>query len=161
LSADDTAQAKPRRDEAKRAAAKAFAAACDESGLEIKDVAGDLGISAKGTRLLRLRSADTTNLDVVPTTADLILARADLFDAWLARIVAARKTLHGASATRTVEGLLARALVADADVQRVAAGVLEDGVCEPAEVPAIEDVLDRSDQTRGELRKALARRGMR
>lgn len=149
----------PRRDQAKAEAARAFDSAIREAGVSNAAIGDDLGV--KGTRVANLRSDDPADLGVVPNTADLLLVREEVFAAWLARLQAARKLLHGPSAAKTPEKLLARALIDDANVQLIAAGVLEDGVCEPVEVPEVLAALDRSDVTRTELRTALQKRGQR
>jgi hypothetical protein len=146
-----------RRRHLKRRAAAAFAAAMTELGLDAPDVAPALCLGV--TRVKRYRSTDRTDLDVVPSTADLIGCDEALFGAWLARLRAERLALHGPPAVATVESELCAALAAKARTTGVVASALANGAVEPAEVPAIESALDAEHVAHERVRGLLRARG--
>jgi hypothetical protein len=142
---------KDERDSAKRAAAKALCKAIDAVGESLASVATAFGVSE--SRVLKMRSADPSHRDVVPSTADLILADEELYAAWIAQIKAERLRRHGPPKVITIEVQAMRSLETDADVQATVSRALgNDGVILPGECPDIERALNRSETERGKLR---------
>jgi hypothetical protein len=147
-------------DEAKKAAANSLNTAAEEVGYESNGAVGiDIGVGI--TRARRLRSAATEDLDMVPNAAQLILAPAELFEAWLTRIHAEREKVHGPRILKSLEGAMLAALRADAKVSEVKLAALEDGTVDDTEIPGIERALDESDVRRAEVRGMLRRRSRR
>jgi hypothetical protein len=139
------------RDSAKRAAAKAFCKAIDAVGATLKSVGAVLGVS--DSRVLKMRSSDESHQDVVPSTADLILADEALYAAWMAQIKAERLRRHGPPTVVTIEVQAMKSLETDAEVQSTVTRALgNDGVILPGECPEIERALNRSETERGKLR---------
>lgn len=139
----------------RREAARAFDAAMRESGTK------NSALGVDESRVRRWRSDDAADLEAAPPTSALIGCSWEMFEAWVARVRAARSEIHGASTVQSVEALMFGALVADSDVQRVFCGALADGSVDPPEVPAALDALARSDAKRAELAAALRKRGAR
>jgi hypothetical protein len=142
---------KSERDSAKKAAAVCLGKAIDAVDASLVEIGNSFGVS--DGRVLKMRSADPSHRDVVPSTADLILADEELYAAWIARIKAERLRRHGPPKVITIEVQAMRSLETDADVQATVSRALgNDGVILPGECPDIERALNRSETERGKLR---------
>ena len=124
-----------RRDEAKIASARAFDRAIRASGYSNDAVGMILHVSA--TRVRRMRSDDPADLDVVPSAADILLADHALGERFLQELRADRLALHGAPPAVTKEQKTHRAMGAAASFVATASLVVEDGVVEAHEEPAL------------------------
>jgi hypothetical protein len=125
-----------RRDAAKRTAARAFDRAIRACGYSNDAVASILLVSV--TRVRKMRSDDDADLDVVPSAADIVLADHALGERFLQELRAERLALHGAPPAVTKEQKTHRAMGAAASFVATASQVVEDGVVEPHEEPALQ-----------------------
>jgi hypothetical protein len=145
------------RDEAKRAASRAFDRAIRACGYTNAFVAGLLDVSE--SRVRKQRSDDDADLDVVPSTADIILADHELGERYIQELRAERLKVHGAAPIVTVEQKAMQVLGSDARVSSSIATALMDGAIDGPEQRAIVEALRESEQAREQLNALLARRG--
>lgn len=151
-------------DEAKRAAARAFAAAMDactyvdETGrvrvYTLEYVATLCGVSA--TRVRKWRSTTDDDLDISPPVYVIILADHQLGERFLRELVAARLALHGPAPVVTLEQQVSVSMQAATAFVGCGLAKLSDRTIDPTEIPELDEraaaAVAEIETTRAQLR---------
>lgn len=135
VQASSSTDTKAPRREAQRLAARAFDRAVRATGYSNEAVAAMLCVSTK--RVRALRSDDEGDLDARPGADEILLADHALGERFIRELQAERLAMHGPAPAVTKEQKTHRAMGAAASFVATASQVVEDGIVEPHEEPAL------------------------